>query len=379
MKKLLMLSGAAALGLGLQSAAHAYSATASVTFAWGGSGAGANTEATWTNSGSGNALSSIADSTYFSALSGYNATNYYNPDFATSAYCSGLGVTVSGSPDTFSVRKYGCRFTGSGFIARTVADVGPGASASGTLTVTDTTLTGLLYLNSTTDEPTGATTTFLSGIRISNSAGNGTNGYNLRAADGSPFGNSWYGATTSGVYAVSLTGSFSSSSWSITGGYADYYDAGFACQNGDSASGSNGTLCTNYTTMGLFESNGGHLAWGGDPDGSGGSFGPGEIVVKDSTGTSVIETISGVLASLSISSGTITTNSGEIRRAQGQSSGGCLDHIRYNGTAISCGALTTAALSVSGTVTETVVPVPAAVWLMGSALGLLGWMRRKAA
>ena len=25
----------------------------------------------------------------------------------------------------------------------------------------------------------------------------------------------------------------------------------------------------------------------------------------------------------------------------------------------------------------TVIPVPAAVWLMGSALGLLGWVRRK--
>ena len=33
----------------------------------------------------------------------------------------------------------------------------------------------------------------------------------------------------------------------------------------------------------------------------------------------------------------------------------------------------------SGYFSATVVPVPAAVWLMGSALGLLGWVRRKAA
>jgi hypothetical protein len=32
----------------------------------------------------------------------------------------------------------------------------------------------------------------------------------------------------------------------------------------------------------------------------------------------------------------------------------------------------------SGDVAASVVPVPAAVWLFGSALGFLGWMRRKA-
>ncbi len=29
-------------------------------------------------------------------------------------------------------------------------------------------------------------------------------------------------------------------------------------------------------------------------------------------------------------------------------------------------------------VTAAVVPIPAAVWLFGSALGVMGWMRRKA-
>ena len=34
---------------------------------------------------------------------------------------------------------------------------------------------------------------------------------------------------------------------------------------------------------------------------------------------------------------------------------------------------------ISGTLTGTVVPIPAAVWLFGSGLGLLGWMKRKRA
>jgi hypothetical protein len=41
-----------------------------------------------------------------------------------------------------------------------------------------------------------------------------------------------------------------------------------------------------------------------------------------------------------------------------------------------CGTLTAGLLNITGSV---VVPVPAAAWLLGSALGLPGWARRKAA
>jgi hypothetical protein len=44
-----------------------------------------------------------------------------------------------------------------------------------------------------------------------------------------------------------------------------------------------------------------------------------------------------------------------------------------------CGGLTDNYISIiGGTMTGSVVPVPAAVWLFGSGLGLLGWFRRKA-
>ena len=42
-------------------------------------------------------------------------------------------------------------------------------------------------------------------------------------------------------------------------------------------------------------------------------------------------------------------------------------------------AITAFAYATVDSVTTNVVPVPGAVWLLGSALGLLGWMRREAA
>lgn len=357
MKNSLRLLGLVAFGFGMHTTAQAYTAQANVTFSWGGSDAGAATETTWTSSGGANTLSAITNDTYFSTLSGYNATAYYNSDFASKAGCNSLGLTDgSGNPDTASVRKYGCRFATNGFKSFPVlppTDVGPVASATGTLIVTDTSITGTLTVNTTTDEPTGATTTFISGIRISNSVENGSSGYNIRTADGSPFGNAWYGVSAGATLTVNLTGTFNATTWEITGGSVEFVDSAFACQNGDSAPGSNGSLCTNYVTTGLFESDGSHLAWGMDPDGSSSALGVTEIEVRDPAGTATIQTLSGVLAALAVDSGgTITTTSGEIRRVQGSSGGGCLNHIRYNGTGVSCGALTATALSVTGTATE---------------------------
>jgi hypothetical protein len=101
-----------------------------------------------------------------------------------------------------------------------------------------------------------------------------------------------------------------------------------------------------------------------------------EIEVRDAAGIGILGSLSGVLASLSVDGvGNITTTSGEYRRALGSGAGGCTQHIRYDGTKIACGTLTSGALSVTGTATE--IPVPAAVWLGASALGLLGAMRRR--
>jgi hypothetical protein len=402
MKKLTALAGVAALGLSGQ--AFGYSASGTVTFSWGGNyggtadpasvyGATSDTTAdiAWTSNGT-SSLSAMSDSTYFSAQSGYNSRSFYNADFATAAQCT-AGSTVVPDPYATAItrRKYGCRFTSYGgtptFNASPVADAAAattGASATGSITVTDTTLTGTLTLNSTTDEPTGATTTFSpTGARLSNSAGDGFNGYNYRSADGSPFGNYWQGITTAGTLVLSLTGTFTNSLWSITGGTVFFSDSGFGCQQGGLGSTSDsaaGTLCTRSGVAGGQQYNGAHLSWGVDVDGaSTGTTAITEIEVRSAVSGPIIETLSGVLASVSVSGGTLSTTSGEFRRALGSAGGGCSTYIVYDGTRVSCGTLTTGRLDISGTVTESSeIPVPAAVWLMGSALGLLGWIRRKA-
>ena len=361
MHKLTAITVIAAAGLGLQTTANAYSTTAAVTFSW----ATGGTDFGWTASGVNTlAAGNVTNSNYFSQTAGYNSIGFYNSDFASAAGCAALVADPVGNPAgqdpnnlVISTRKYGCRYSsyaGSpAFLASPVGNLvtpapgsGPGASASGTINVTDTTLTGTITINSTTDQPTGGTAA---------SVGTGTNGYNLRQADGSPFGNAWAGVTTTGTYALNLTGTFTSTSWQINGGTAYFSNVGFLCQQGGNSSPSN-ILCTASVAPGGYGTTGQALSWGWDLDGgSGASTAMGTIDVRDPS-NNLITTLSGVLANLSVDAvtGVITTNAGEIRRglgaAVGCGGGASVKNITYDAalTKISCGTLTVANLVISG-------------------------------
>jgi hypothetical protein len=100
-----------------------------------------------------------------------------------------------------------------------------------------------------------------------------------------------------------------------------------------------GVLCTPSTTAGGFTTNGSFLSWGLD-QATGAGTGVGQIPVFDATGTNLLATLSGVLASLTVDgAGNITTVKGEIRSATGSSGGGCPTSIRWSGGSITCGTL----------------------------------------
>ncbi len=382
MRKLVAIAGVVAVGLGTQTTALGYGVTAAVNFSWGGSN-----DLSWQNNSqsAGGTITAFNNATYLTSLGGNDGTGYYNSDFASVGQCASLVGSIAGASGPIT-RKYGCRYAsttvngdpGVGFVATPITGVGPGAQASGVLTVTDTTLTGVLTILSTTDVPTGGNST---------SIGTGTNGYNLRQADGSPFGNSWFGVTTLGTYTVNLTGTFTATSWQINGGAAKFSDAGFGCQqgaNGTTLCNPGPSLSTNLFAPGGFTTTGGSLSWGWELDGAGSANGNAVtgIDVRSSTDNSLITTLSGVLANLSVDGlGNITTNQGEVRRGLGTSGlNGCninaaTKSVSYNASInkLTCGSLIASALNITGTV----VPVPAAVWLFGSALGLLGVARRR--
>jgi hypothetical protein len=339
-----------------------------------------------------NSLDTLSNSTYFTGIAGYNSRSYYDPDYATTAVCSTVangGIVPDIQPGTaITRRKYGCRYTTySGtptFIQTQVTGQAAalnGGRASGTLSITDTTLVGTLTIQPQGDEPVGGTiTTTATGARINNTPGVGAAGYNYRSADGSPFGNYWQGISTSGTLSVNLTGTFNETDWNITGGVVSFFDAGYACQQGglgatiDSAAG---TLCTRGTAAGSQQNNGQHLSWGWDLDGANnGTSAITQLDVRDAAGAATLATLSGVLASLTVNPGLVSgsrlvdgllsTNSAEYRRGLGSTGGGCANHIRWTGSTIACGTLTAGRLEITGTVNA--VPVPAAAFLVAPAI-----------
>jgi hypothetical protein len=348
MKKLPLAAAVAALGLSTQ--AFGYNTVADVQFHWATDGLALG----WTSSAP-NTLSALSNDTYFNGLGGNNSTTYYNPDFATAGFLATC-PQIPGVAEGWA--QYACKFTDT----FPVADAGPGAKATGQLTATDTTLTGTLTVINTNDE--GA------GLQLGTTA---ATGYNVRSADGSPFKNVWYGFSDSTTLTVNLTGAFDATSWQINGGTVGFFDPNFQCAFADFS----GVLCNPSIVGGGFRANGQGLSWGMD-QGAGPGTNVTAINVFDPTGVNQIATLAGVLASLSIdAAGNITTNQGETRVGSGSSGGGCPTSIRYNeaGDTITCGTLQVRKLEITGTV----IPVPAAAWLFGSALGLLGVARRKLA
>jgi hypothetical protein len=237
---------------------------ADVTLSWGLGG----TAISWSSSAQ-NALAVVSNSSRFTAATGSNQTSYFNPDFAASSnYASGTGddcLTNLPGYDSIALRKSGCRqldTTGTNvpvFHPSPALDAGPAAAAVGTLILTDTTPTGTLAVVATTDEATGGD---------ESSPGNGASAFNVRALDGSAYGNARYGVSTGATLTVDLTGTFSAAGWEITGGTVRLSDPGFQCQQG----GIGGVapdffLCQVSAVPGGLDGTGSNLSFGLDADG----------------------------------------------------------------------------------------------------------------
>ncbi len=346
MNRSIALAGLVGLGAAFSSGAQAYSGVADVTFSWGET---AN-PITWSWRFQ-NALSVVANETLFQALPGSNQISYFNSDFASAAGCTSAVLGVDGGATGITARKYGCRYLtgagGPGFILRPSppTDVGPaGAQATGTLNFTDTTLTGVLAVSGTTDEPTGGNAT---------SVGDGASGFNVRTEDRSVFGGAWYGVSTGATLTVDLTGDFSAAGWEITGGTVRLTDPGFQCQQGGIGGGAPFfILCDPGSTLpGSYSSDGSHLSFGVDADGAGAGTFMRQVEIWDGTGANIVATLSGVLASLTVGpGGTLSTTFGEYRSGRGDGDL-CTSKIRWTGDRISCGTLTVGPLQITGTAT----------------------------
>jgi hypothetical protein len=336
------------LALAFPGLAPGYSGVADVTLSWGVGGSAIS----WSSSTQ-NALATVSNEARFTTFAGSNLATSFNPDFAASSnYGSGTGddcLTLLAGYEQLELRKYGCRQTdtdGSNlpvFNRSPVVDAGPPATAVGTLSFTDTTLTGTLTVVATTDEPTGGD---------ESSVGNGAGAFNLRSLDNSVFGNVWYGVSTGATLTVDLTGDFSPAGWEITGGTVRFSDPGFQCQQGGIGGvAPDFVLCQVSAVPGGLSNDGSNLSFGLDADGGGAGTAMTAVVVRDPSGN-VVASLAGVLASLTVGpGGALATDFGEFRSGVGTSSGGCGGQIRWDGTQVTCGTLTAGALEITGTAT----------------------------
>jgi hypothetical protein len=377
MRKLAALAGVAALGLAGQANAAIYTGNLTLTIGDSGDGAPIGTgpqipvgtfitaDGTWAlgnidsvgdktwSSSSPNSLSSVTPvDNRFYTLTGSNGTSYYNPyDQVAEGTVDYSGDGESPNCTTSAlVFAYSCsKVEGKALKIRPtpISGTGPLPTATGLVTIDTTagTLTGVLTLNA---GPFGS-----------------PYAYDYRSADGSPFNASQNSFSDSAQITLNLTGNFTATSWDVTGGTGTMNDPGYSCQAGDLS----GTLCSNSVVLGGHQSNGSHASWINVP--------VYDKIASDPTRV-LLTTIPGVILTASLDgSGNITSSSGEFHRALGSAGSGCPDDVVYSGGKMSCGNLTAGKLLASGTFTAQVVPVPAAVWLFGSAIGLMGVLRRR--
>lgn len=219
--------------------------------------------------------------------------------------------------------------------------IGPAATASGVVVVDDVagTLTGTLSYGQGPASPAGVA-------------------FDYRFGDGSPFNAARDSVSTGATLALSLTGTFTSTAWTITGGHAQFTDPALVCTPGDGSA----TLCNTSNVLGGHQPDGAHLTWE-------------DTAVYDAPdqgnppGT-VQFTIPGVIGSGTVDgSGNVTAN-GEFHRPGGSAGGGCLSGIVYSATPvmlngsngpyfvnISCGSITAGIFTLTGGAAGNATPV----------------------
>ncbi len=145
----------------------------------------------------------------------------------------------------------------------------------------------------------------------------------------------------------------------VVGGGGAASATSFACIEGFFGSGVGASLCANYS----FGTNG--------ADESTATWGPGLAYSRTIGGD---DSIAGVQQTLSVFDGMSSSND-----CDGGAGGGYTEHCNgsWDGTTLVMSNAVSSSGGLYMTFSVSAIPVPAAVWLFGSALGLLGWARRR--